>query len=260
MEWLQNNDVIINLELFKQYYFYHLFNPNGPKILNYSVHRLIHIVCIMVIICFIIFSALTFVLKTENQVITNVELFLLMFVYIEFGISFLKILVFLLKAGTIWKLFSFTRIDFLASKQCHKHMAILHVYREKSKISTNFLLNYCLVVLIMWMATPLILNTWVEPETPNRRYNNILNLRYPVNTSIFNEYYYAFYLIEVLVCFFLLYYSILIDNYLISFCWTIIAQFEVITCAYKSIGNEEDTIQKLQNGKFIIEYFKDFNF
>lgn len=253
MESLQNNDVIINLVLFKQYYFYHLFNPNSPKIFNYNVYRLIHIVYIMVIFCFTIFSALTFVLKTKDQVFDYVELLLLMFVYIVIGISFLKILVFLYKADTIWNLFSFTRIDFLTSRRCQKHVAILHMYREKSKKSTNFFQNYCLAVLTLWIVTPLFLNAAMKPETLNRRYNNIFNLRYPVNTSIFNEYYYAFYLIEILVGFFLLYYSALIDNYLISFCWTIIAQLEVITCAYESIGNE-DTIEKLQNGKFVNIY------
>lgn len=42
-------------------------------------------------------------------------------------------------------------------------------------------------------------------------------------------------------------YSIIIDNFLISLCWAIIAQYEAITTAFESIGKDWE-LTNLHNG------------
>ncbi|XP_022175106.1 uncharacterized protein LOC111037054 [Myzus persicae] len=245
MKWLQDHEVAINLALFKRYQFYHIFDPNGSKLLSYDTYKLTNVMFIVAVTTYNIFSAMCFFTDTVNS-IDSVDLLLMIFIYSIIVISLLKITVLLYNADQIWELFDLARLDFLTSKRCRKNIGILIKYRDTSITITNLYQNYSTIVFIIWMVVPLILNTFVLVEGPNQRYHNIFNMQYPVSASIYNRYYYLFYLMEIAMGIFVLNYSMIIDNFLISLCWAIIAQYEVITTAFENIGNDCE-LENLQN-------------
>nr|AQS60751.1 olfactory receptor 37 protein [Acyrthosiphon pisum] len=247
MKWLQDHEVAINLALFKRYQFYQIFNPNGSKLLNYDTYKLTNVMFIVAVTTYNIFSAMCFFTDTIDT-IDSVDLLLMIFIYSIIIISLLKISVLLFNADQIWELFDLTRFDFLTSRQCRKNVGILCKYRDRSITITNLYQNYSTMVFIIWMITPLVLNTFVVVGGPNQRYHNIFNMQYPVSANIYNQYYYLFYLMEIAMGIFVLNYSMIVDNFLISLCWVIIAQYEVITTAFEKIGNDCE-LTTLQNEK-----------
>jgi len=202
-----------------------------------------------------IFSALCFFTDTVDT-IDSIDLLLMIFIYSIIVISLLKISVLLYNADRIWELFDLTRLDFLTSRRCRKNVGILHKYRDRSIPITNLYQNYSTAVFIIWMIVPLVLNTFVMVEDPNQRYHNIFNMQYPVSANIYNRYYYLFYLMEIAMGIFVLNYSMIIDNFLISLCWAIIAQYEVITTAFESIGNDDSELTNSKNGTSSLNYSK----
>lgn len=249
MKWLQDHEVAINLALFKRYQFYHIFNPNSSKILNYDSYKFTNVLFIVVVTSYNIFSAMCFFTDTVDT-IDSIDLLLMIFIYSIIIISLLKICVLLFNADQIWDLFNLTRFDFLSSRRCRKNVGILYKYRDRSITITNLYQNYSTIVFIIWMIVPLVLNTFAMTEGPNQRYHNIFNMQYPVSASIYNHYYYIFYLMEIAMGIFVLNYSMIIDNFLISLCWAIIAQYEVITTAFENIGND-CKLENLQKGTLL---------
>lgn len=250
MKWLQDHEVAINLALFKRYQFYHIFNPNGSKLFNYDTYKVTNVMFIVAVTSYTIFSAMCFFCTDTVNTIDSIDLLLIIFIYSVIVVSLLKITVLLYNSNQIWELFGLARFDFLTSRRCHKHLGILNKYRDRSITITNLYQNYSTMVFIIWLIVPLVLNTFVIVEGPNQRYHNIFNMKYPVSASIYNHYYYLFYLMEIAMGIFILNYSIIIDNFLISLCWVIIAQYEVITKSFESIGNNCER-ENFQNGKVV---------
>lgn len=240
MGLLHDDESAINLALFKQYRFYHIFDPDSPKIFNYNCYRLVNVVYIVMVMIFFVYSTLGFVVDTGDTV-DSIDITLTMFIYTVAALSFLKICVFLYKADNVWDLFDFTRLDFLTSSRCRDNITVLHKYREMSIKITNIFLKYFTAVFITWLFAPLIFNTFIGIDVTNQRYQNVFNLRYPVNASFYNQHFLVFYLIEFAMGIFILYYSVIVDNFLISMCLSTIGQYEVLNLAFKSIGHEENS-------------------
>lgn len=235
---LRDDESIINMALFRRFHFYQIFNPNSLKIFDFHVSRLIGVAVAAAVLCGLVFSAFSFVADTGNTV-DRMDLLLIMFVYIINGISFVKTYAFLCKADVVWDLFDLTRADFLTSNRCRRNTAVLHRRRELSIKVTNYYQYYVMVVLAVWLIIPFVVNAFVTTGSPNARYQNIFNVRYPVTASVYNQYYYVFYGFESLVGLYLLYNGTLVDNFLFSMCWTIISQYEVLNLAFASIGHDD---------------------
>lgn len=253
MGLLKDEEVSINLALFKRYRFYHIFDPNSPKILNYNIYKLVNIVFIVIVTIFTIYSTLGFVIETGDTV-DSIDITLTMFIYTVTALSFLKICVFLYKADHVWDLFDFTRLDFMTSNRCQDYIAVLHKYRNVSIKITNVFQNYFTGVFVTWLFAPLIFNTFIGIDNPNQRYQNIFNLRYPVNTSFYNQNFNVFYLIEIALGLFILYYSVIVDNFLISMCLSTIAQYEVLYLAFESIGHEDKSTNTHNSTYYTLYY------
>ena len=91
-------------------------------------------------------------------------------------------------------------------------------------------------------------NTRRQKYPPTKHYE----LRYPVSTHTYNQYYFIFYLMEVVLSLFTLYAMIIPNFLLISWCWAIIAQQNVLTQTFKSIGHEDNS----QNDNILFEIVK----
>jgi len=242
-------DVAINIELYKFSRFYHVFDPNTTEIFGYHFYRFTGILLTVCIQVCVLFGLLGFLMEMEDT-INYIERFIFIFVNSSNFLSVVKICVFVYKAKDTWDLFDVTRIHFLKSEQCCKFRnEILEKVRNKSIRLTNFIFGFATMTFIIWIIYPLVVNFFLIKTDQNnhQRYQNIFNMRYPVSINTYNQYFFIFYAIEVIIGSFILYNSILIDTFLVSFCWVLIAQYEILSKAFENI--------ELKDGKFVLKHF-----
>lgn len=233
-------DFVINLELMKKSKFYHIFNPDGSKIFNCNAYRLLLILYGSIVNCIVVYSALGFFVEMDDA-LSYTDFFVVIFVMTNFFLCSWRICVFLYNVNAIYDVFSVSRFDFLKSKQCCKNLNVLDDYRDRTIKTTNYFFLFSSIVMSQWILFPLVVIAFTTPEDENGRFQNIMNLRYPVSTYTYNRYYFIFYSIEVMVAIFTMYAMIMPDILLMSLCWAIIAQQEVLTRAFKNIGHEDNS-------------------
>lgn len=253
MSSLEVHDVAINLELYKLFRFYYVFEPSQSKIFGFHFYRFTGILITVFIQSCVLFGLLGCFMEMEDT-LDYIELFVFVFVNLSNFLSVIKICVFTYKANDTWDLFEVTRIHFLKNERCLKYGdEILEKVRNKSIKLTNFIFGFAFMTCIIWMIYPLVVNFFMlaTDQINNQRYQNVFNMRYPVTINTYNQYYLVFYAIEVILAAFILYNSILIDTFLVSFCWVIIAQYEILTKAFENIGYEDT----FQNRKLVLKYF-----
>lgn len=248
MSSLESNEVAINLKLFKLFRFYHLFDPNSKKICNLNVYHLAWYIINCVIGCIIIYGFIGYFTEMED-VIDSIFYIQILFCYLLYSLSLLKIITFLYKANNIWDLLRVTRINFLTSTQCQTHIGILHKHRDKSIKITNFISGFGILTTLEWILFPLMLRLFPKnnAEYSNRRFENIFNFRFPVTVDEYNNNYFVFYIMESFIAMFMLYVYVVIDLFFISVCYVIIAQYEIIKRAFESVNSEVSS--ENNNGK-----------
>lgn len=260
MELLRNDDATINLALFKRFYFYHLFDPNSKKIFNCNVYKVICIVSILISFGIVIYSGIG--LCTEPKENVNIADPQTMQVILSYGLyvsSLAKIIIFLYKTDEIWNLFINSRIDFLKNDLCQKNIAILLKYRVKSIFVTNLLFSFDMILVCSWIMFPWVFNTFVGINNPNQRYLNLVNFFFPVTTDVFNRYYCIFYVMECFFMVLLFYTSTLSDIFIMSFCWTSIAHYKIITQAFATVGHENTAEDNHTSTSIKIKYYQKSN-
>lgn len=239
MSSFQIQEVAINLALYKWFCLYHLFDLNSVKLFGYHINRTIGVLFTIVVQCGIIFGLLGFFVEMEDTV-DGIDLFVFIFFNLINILSVLKICVFMYKANDTWDLLDSTRIHFLKSKRCEEHSKKLELVRDKSIYLTNFVFGSAAITFIIWMINPLVINSYLikTGNSQNQRYQNIFNMRYPVTIHTYNQYFYVFYGIEIMMGIFVLYSTVLIDTFLVSLSWVMITQYDILKTAFENIGNE----------------------
>ncbi|XP_060852031.1 uncharacterized protein LOC132930274 [Rhopalosiphum padi] len=246
MNKLRAEEVVVNLELMKRSMIYHIFNPNGSKIFN--CNRLLFFLYGVFLNSIFVYSASGFFVEMEDT-LTYIDFSVIIFVMINFFLCSWRFCIFLYNFEIIYDLFNVSRFNFFKSKHCCKNINVLFGYRDRTIKITNYVFVFSTTVMLQWILYPLVLIAFTTPEDENIRQQNIMNLRYPVSTHNYNQYYFIFYFMEVILALFTMYAMILPDILLISWCWAIIAQQEVLTQAFKSIGLEDNSQ---------IAYYEDF--
>lgn len=236
MDPSRSDDVTINLPLFKMFRFYHLFDTGSAKIFNVNVYRLVCVLITSAVQIVLAYGISGFFVDTGDE-IDDVLVLHLLFYYMINCMCLFKIIVFVYKADRIWDLFDVSRVEFLGSGPCREHTEILRKYGALSTRITNFFSGYAIVATVEWALLPLALNAYAYAnDAGSKRFENIFNFLFPVNTFAYNHYYLAFYLMELTVTVFLVYTYVVFDIFIISFCYTIIAHYEVIGLAFENIG------------------------
>ena len=241
MDNLRVEEVAINLKLWKLYRFYHMLKPNNyTNIFNCNVYRLILFIYGAIVNCMVIYSIIGFFVEMDD-IISNVDVFLVVFVMINFFFCSWRICIILSKSDAICDVLTVSQLNFLMSKQCFKHLNVLYDYRDRTIKITNYFFVFTVIVLIQWIIFPIMLITFTESDVENIRSPNIMNLRFPVTTQTYNQYYFIFYLMEVAISAFPIYVIMVTDTLVLSFSLVIISQQEVINRVFKSIGHEENS-------------------
>ncbi|XP_060852557.1 uncharacterized protein LOC132930615 isoform X2 [Rhopalosiphum padi] len=236
---LEPNDVSINLKLFKLLYIFPLFDPKSKTICNFNVYHLAWYIINCVIGCIVVYGFFGYFTEMEDE-IDIVDQIQLIYMYLLYSVGLLKIATFLYKANKIWDLLRVTNIHFLTSTQCQTHIGILLKYRKKSIKISNTIICIGIVNTIQWTLYPqvLLLLQKFNAYQSNRRFENIMNFRFPVTINDYNNNYVKFYMMESSTAVFLFYINVVIDIFFISICFVIIAQYEMIKRAYESVNSE----------------------
>lgn len=244
----QNDRSSINLALYKRFGFYQLFDPSSPKMFNINIYRLINVLFLIVIQILTAYSVAGFFVGLMDQ-LSDIDLFLMIMFYYNSVLSLLKIIIILYKADQMWELIEITRSDFLTSARCSKHINILYGYRDKLIKITSILNCIAIFTFLLWIILPIVFNTFAVNDDPDLRINSIVNLPFPGSTKLYNRFYWLFYFMEVALGIFNMYYTLLIDTFIMSLCWTIMGQYDMVSEAFVNIGNEDD---KHENGKTVV--------
>lgn len=241
-------EVVINAELFMRYRFYRMFDPNSKNIKNWNIYQLVFITFTAVAQLVVLYGSFGFIVEMEDT-LANIELYILMGVHIENYILLMKMIVILYNANSIWELFDVTRFNFLTSEHCCKNNKLLVKYRDVSIKLTNIYSFCTYVMMTQWTLYPTLINTFM-PNGNNQRLENICNFRFPVNLQNYNQNYIIFWAMEMVVSIFFGYGFLAFDVLLISFCYAIKGQYEVLTEAFEEIGIESE----LSKGRYRFIY------
>lgn len=253
MSLLESNKVVMNMWLFRMFHLYDLFRPGcenkfGLKWNSYQLFA----VSIMFTAQFLTAYASLGLITHRDESINEIVKFQLMYFYTMNALCFLKLMTLVYRANDIWDLFDVTCIYFLTSEGCQKHVGILHKYFNVTVKITNLLTVLSIATFTLWIVFPLIRLFFSKTSiSATASFNeNIINLRFPVSVSVYNNNYFLFYTTEFLIGITLELTTIIFDIFFILFCCAIIAQYEIVSRAYKNIGYE----RKSQNddGKSLI--------
>ncbi|XP_025192483.1 uncharacterized protein LOC112592593 [Melanaphis sacchari] len=241
MSSFEDLDVAFNVKLYKMLRIYDIFDPKSTKIFGYNYYRCTGIIITVLTQLYVLFGLTGYLIPMEDT-INYIEQSMLIFVGSVNFLAAIKTCVIIYKANNTWDLFDVTRINFLKSKQCCKYRnKILEKVRNKSIRLTNFIFVFAIISWTIWMIYPLVMNFYLMTTDQNNHqyYQSILYLRYPVTTNNYNQYYFVFYTTEGILAFGIIYYSILIDTVLVSFCWVFIAQYEILSEAFGNIKYDD---------------------
>lgn len=241
---LDSKKVTVNLALFNKMYFYRLFDPSSKKIFNCNVYQLILVFINFMVACFLISGHLGYFIDREFTT-DNIVILQIIFVNIINVLSLLKTIIFVYKAKDIWNLFNVTRVNFLASKQCHNYIDVHKNYGDISTKLTYLLSFMGFAGAFVWGLYPLVMyaisnGDMNEENTTNLRIENIMNLPFPVTAVYtYNNYFIFFYILELSNLIFNVFIHAVYDIFIVTFSFALIAQYEIITKAFEKMGYTE---------------------
>lgn len=249
MEPHKIRDISYDVTTFNLLRFYHLFDPDSPKIYNYNVYQLTIIVLNVFVLCTSLYGTLGFITEMEDTV-DNIGLFNIVIALMQMSLAVLKTTIPIYNADKIWNLFHITRPHNFTNKIRPEHIEIQRDYLHKTLKFTNLLLIFIMNIIVAWLIFPIILNSFkANPNVRTQRYENLFNLRYPVTINVFNDYYFVFYVFEVSLLILIVYGAFIFDAFLILYlCNIFIATYTTISQDFEIIGHEEQFL----NGKLMI--------
>jgi len=251
MDNLRDEEVAINLKLWKLSCFYHMLKSNNnTKIFNCNVQRLIFFLYGAIVNCMVVYSTTGFFVEMDD-IISDIDMFLAVFVTVNFFFCSWRMYIILKKSRTICDLLNVSKFNFLTSKKCREHLNIIYNCRDRTMKITNYFFVFSIIVLMQWIIFPIIVTMFTVVDVKNSHLPNIMNLRFPVSTHIYNQNYVIFYLMEIVIATFPIYIITVTDTLILSFSWVIISQQEVLEQAFKNIGNEENSQSSKKKNIFI---------
>lgn len=236
---MKADDVIINLKLLKICGFYQMFDPTGAKIYKWNVYRLSFIAITLMSQLIFFFGYVGFFIEMEDNY-SQVDYFLNANICIETYFSLWKVWILYYNADEIWELFDLTRLDFLRNKFNKKNANILRESRNRNTKITNLYLMVTIMAVVICLAVPLVINKFTTVNHDNQRFQNIVNLRFPVTINTYNHYYFIFYTMEWFFFLNLIYTMTVTDVFFITFCFAIIDQYKLLENITKNIGHEDE--------------------
>jgi len=236
MVTFNDDGAAINLKIMKQCGFYQIFDPKSKKIFGWNVYLLSFITLTVITQCALIFGNCGFLMQLDDT-INIVDVFLIIYYCLLNYLNLGKNIILMFKRNKILELLDVTDLQFLKSKQCRNNIKILYKHRNRILRLTNFFLNILIFGIVGWVLSPTVINYFKENKNENERLESILNWRFPVNVTTYNQYYGLIYVLELLSGMQTMYITFLIDILLLSVGWAISIQYELLAKAFENIGH-----------------------
>jgi len=235
MATFKDDSVAINLNILKQCGFYQIFDPNNKKIFGWNVYLLSFIALNVIFQCIFGFGNCGLLFEKDDMINIS-DLFLITFINSFDFIYLWKIAILMLNRKKILDLLDVTNLQFLKSKQCRNNIEILYKHRIRVLKITKLYLYLIIVVLVQWVSSSILINSFIVSKNENQRLESVLSRRYPLNVNTYNQYYVLFYALETIIGIQTIYALLMIDILLFSTGWAIIIQYEILSVAFKNIG------------------------
>lgn len=237
----------LDLSMYKQLGFYQLLDPNGPRVYGRHVYRTVLKLFLLLVQAAVIFGLTGFFFvagepTAADGMANRTSPFEVLVILANCTLSSLKMYVLMTNADVIWRLFDMACADFL---RCTRHAVVdkdLAARWARSAAVTRLIARSFLAGMFLWFYGPFIIddddddgNGGATSAAYGRR-KNIVNVNYPVTAAVYNDFYYAFYAMEMAIGFCIVYGSVLVDAFLMSFCWIIAARYRSMVTAYETFG------------------------
>lgn len=231
--------LMLDLSMYRQLGFYQLLDPNGPRVYGYHVYSTVLKLFLLMVQFIVIFGVTGFFVGAQDG-FDETGRFEIIIILTNCTLSSLKIYILVTNADVIWSLYEMACADFL---RCSRHDRSIEkdlVKRwERSTTVTNLIARSFLAGMLLWFCGPFYAEEADGTSAIGIRYKNIVNVRYPVSVNTYNEYYSAFYLMEAAIGFCIVYGSVMVDAFLMSFCWIISAQYQSVATVFEKFGHDK---------------------
>lgn len=244
--------MIFNVRLAKYFGLYQILNPKTGKLYGYNKFHVLSAFYVIVLlgIMFVVFVG---VCGKVNRDPISAIVPLVVIQNVAFGCY--KIAVVIRYSGDIWRCLDVTRYDFVDQHASETFKR----FRSRGMQSTIVIFVAGYLALFLSLAVPLFFDHMhhVHKTTDEDEYSsiasyryNMFNLIYPVSSDTYNDWFYAFYVCELIVGVFYLQIANDFDFLLIPVCLALGAQLETVGREYLSLGKRHEDVFDRNPGKY----------
>lgn len=235
----------VNFTLFKLIGVYQMVDPNTQKIFGFNVYHFVNIVFITftTIMTILGLSGFFYKVQNNNYNTSEVDIIFIIFSTVCITIGNLKIIIIIFKARQLWNMMEITDKSFLSNtfyrRNYHK---ILKCGDLLSKFF-NLYFSFVLITLTSYAIVPIVLNARSIDATQNTetiQKMNIINLRYPFTTEIYNTFFKIFYASECIILFYTGFGVFALDLFSMTLLMVISYQYKLLASAFEVLEYRMD--------------------
>lgn len=239
----KENKNAIHFTLFKIIGVYQMADPSSIKIFGFNVYHLVNITLIILSIVMTIFGLFGFFF-INNDICESSDLVLIIFFVACIMVGHFKTSMIIYNANNIWSLFNVSHERFLSSRHSKRHFD--KVVKCGDRLSKFFNGYFCLMLITMtlYAMIPIIINyhfaanKTLHGETIRKI--NIINLKYPITTEIYNAFYVVFYIMECILLFCVAYGIFAFDLFAMTILMIMSVLYEVVALAFEDLEEPVD--------------------
>lgn len=241
----EGRQFIFNLNFTKVVYLYQILKPNNAtKIFGYKIS---HIVISSIALPMLIVSMLSPI--GLYHVFSDLIVFTVYFGFVNnFLFSCYKMMNILYYSKDLWKCLDAIRSNFTSYQQYNRN-----IFTKWQKRFSRVIYTYATIysiVLFIWIFSPYVFDavafTDINEDSPNNKTrSNIFNVYLVASGETYNKYFFIFYLIETMLSFGYVYYSILFDIVITVVCFGLSCRLEAVSDAIQSLGHAKPLTNNL---------------
>ncbi|KAL5239268.1 hypothetical protein ACI65C_006678 [Semiaphis heraclei] len=229
---------VFNIKVAKLIGLYQLVNPNTVKFRGRNIYR-IGFACILV------YQGLVSVILALSCLYNwtvNIPISIDFFWKSNNGFFVIyKVWIVICHSDDIWNCLSITRFGFTSFSDQYRH--ILDHWRERLLWLTNIYGINIVMTIFLFVDITLASSDNVSPV---KNYDgsigdygqNVVNLYFIVSDETYNSHYYMFFLAEILFVFLWGLSLLMFDVLLVTLCFGVCCQMQIICCAFESAGHK----------------------
>ncbi|CAI6373144.1 unnamed protein product [Macrosiphum euphorbiae] len=237
MDLRNESNHVFNIKLAKIIGLYQMLDPGTVKCRGRNIYHIVTS-CALLYMCLISMILILSILYYWN---VNIPISMDYFwkVVTSFYIIY-KTWIIIHYSDDVWNCLSITRYDFTTLSNRSRH--ILDRWRERLAWLTTIYAIMYITSVVSYMIFTLAFSEGTTPvKNPDGSIGyyrqNAINLYLIVSDETYNAHYYVFYFIETLVVAIVVLYFLIFDILLVTLCFGICCQMEIVCSAFESVGH-----------------------